>query len=92
MRRVILGVAIALLGVAISTAVLLGVGEDRPTFDVDDAEAAFQMAIDRCPGSRFEGEVTCERVADGFACRADGGYHGTFEMPDPEQPEIALVC
>lgn len=92
MRRVIVGIAITLLGVAITTAVLVSLEEDRPTFDEGDAEVAFQMAIDRCSGPRFEGEVACERVAEGFACRAEGGYHGTFEMPDAEQPEIALVC
>ncbi len=92
MKR-LLALTALLLAVTVTIGALVVLDEPAPpTFDEADAEAAFQTAIERCPGPGPEGKVNCDRAADGFACRAEGGYHGTFEMPDPEDPQITLVC
>jgi len=92
MRRELILLAVALLAVAVVTALGVGLDDDRGRFTEREAEATVTRALKRCDAERRFRAIECRDVGDGFACRADGRLVATFDEPDPEQPEFSVMC
>ncbi|MGI8804947.1 MAG: hypothetical protein ACR2IN_04550 [Thermoleophilaceae bacterium] len=91
MRRELILLAVALLAVAVLITVALGLdGRDR--FTERNAEATVTRALKRCDSEGSFRRIECRDIGDGFACRADGRLVATFDEPDPEDPELSVMC
>lgn len=95
MKR-LLAVAVLVLAIfAVGAIVTLSLlPEAEATFTEEDAEATMRMVLERCPGVERPGPVACVRADDGqgFECESRGGYEAAFDEPDPEEPELSVVC
>jgi hypothetical protein len=95
MKRALVALtAILLLAAAVvAVVVVVSTGEAEPEFTEAEAEAAVVRALDRCRHNlRDARRVECQAVVSGFACRADGRFVAGFEEPDPERPQLSVVC
>ena len=90
MRRELILLAVGLLAVAV---VITVVGLDgRERFTERKAEATVTRALNRCDAEGEFRTIECRDVGDGFACRGDGRLVATFDEPDPEDPELEVMC
>lgn len=93
MRRLLLLAGVLILAAAGVGAVLVLSGGEEARFTEVDAERVVREALERCRHQlRGADEVVCTDVGAGFACRADGRFVAGFDAPDPEQPELSVVC
>lgn len=91
-RLLLLAAALLIVAIAAGGALLLS-SDDETTFTEADAELAVREALARCKHELRDAErVECTDVGVGFACRADGRYVAGFDTPDPEQPQLSVVC
>ncbi len=90
MRRELILLAVALLVVAVAIT-LVGL-DGRERFTERTAEETVTRALKRCDAEVEFRRIECRDVGDGFACRGDGRLVATFDQPDPEDPELKVMC